>query len=107
MADISAAAHPGPGHLLGHVLRDGQTFSMAAYHVCILNVYVDVQLLFILCVSFFYYFCGESLFSLGFAGIIDSRQDTSQCLLHNISYSINSDGISQITQTMALAFFLL
>lgn len=33
MADLSAAAHPGSGHLLGHVLGDGQAFSMAAHHV--------------------------------------------------------------------------
>lgn len=63
MADMSAAAHPGPGHLLGHVLRDGQTFSMAAYRVCILNVYVEVQLLFILCLKPFFLRLVVHLFS--------------------------------------------
>lgn len=33
MADLSAAVDPGSGHLLGHVLGDGQTASMAPHHV--------------------------------------------------------------------------
>lgn len=33
MAHLSAAADPGSGHLLGHVLGDGQAASVAPYHV--------------------------------------------------------------------------
>lgn len=33
MAELSAAADPGSGHLLGHVPGDGQAVSVAAHHV--------------------------------------------------------------------------
>ncbi len=42
MADLSAAAHPGPGHLLGDVPGDRQAASMAAYHVGTPSVHVEV-----------------------------------------------------------------
>lgn len=44
MADISAAADPGSGHLLGHVLGDGQAVPMAAHHVGTpsVNVYICI-----------------------------------------------------------------
>ena len=42
MADLSAAADPGSGYLLGLVLGDSQACSMAAHHVCILIVYMEV-----------------------------------------------------------------
>lgn len=44
MANISAAADPGSGHLLGHVLGDGQAVPMAAHHVGTpsVNVYICI-----------------------------------------------------------------
>lgn len=44
MADLSAAADPGSGHLLGPVLGDGQAESMAPYHVGTLSVYLVTAL---------------------------------------------------------------
>ena len=42
MADLSADADFGSNHLLGHVLGNRQTISMANYHVSIMSVYVEV-----------------------------------------------------------------
>lgn len=39
MADLSAIADSGSGHLLGHVLGNGQAVSMADYHVSTMRVY--------------------------------------------------------------------
>lgn len=44
MADLSAGADPGSGHLLGPVPGDGQAASMAPYHVGTLSVYLVAAL---------------------------------------------------------------
>ncbi len=66
MADLSSAADHGSGHLLGHVLGDGQAVPMAAYHVGALSVYMEVLL--------FISFLRPSLFSLASAWITARRQ---------------------------------
>lgn len=42
MADLSADADFGSNHLLGHVLGNRQTISMADYHVSIMSVHMEV-----------------------------------------------------------------
>lgn len=85
MADLSAASDPGSGHLLGHVLRDGKAVSMAAYHVGISSVYVEVFAFHLVYEAFFFPHCGPSMFSLA-----ADRQGTSQPPWLHIGHSINS-----------------
>lgn len=80
MADLSSAADHGSGHLLGHVLGDGQAVSLAAYHVGALSVYMVV---------FAFHLPSEAISVL--IGLCpDHNQGTCQPLWHHIGHSINS-----------------
>lgn len=100
MAGLPAAAHHGSGHLLGHVLGDGQAVSMAANHVGSLSVYVEEM-----------HLISEAIFSSLTSSWITDRQGSSQPLwLHEgfcISKTTNSILHSQITLTMILLVLLL
>ena len=106
MADLSAAADPGSGHLLGHVLGDGQAVSMAAHHVSIPSVYVEV-FAFHLVLRLFKKKKKSHWPLLGSHSA--DRQSTSQPLWLHIGHSINGTTVVlhlQIALIMASALFL-
>jgi len=59
MAELSAVADPGFGHLLGHVFGYGKAVSMSAYHVGTMSLYVDVFAFYLSLAIFF--FCSTYL----------------------------------------------
>lgn len=104
MADLSAVADSGSGHMLGHVLGNGQAVSMANCHVSSMSVYVEVFSFYLVSgaiIAVYLHLC-----TLDTAWITD-RQDISEPLWHNRVSPLTEQTTAlhhQIALTMTVLF---